>query len=154
MAVYNSLGTVCYGRNLMVIVYGRNYTVRLRRYLNTIWLWNLTSYDGPKLIMSSSGLDCPYHIYVTAVPYRILPYSIRPYTIRPYTIRPYTIRFFGRILRYGTVYGRILGEDMVQYGRNLKIRLWSIPMTNRAKSHPLWLENNYKLYYVFISIPL
>ena len=57
-----------------------------------------------------------------AVLYRILPYSIRPYTIRPYTIR-----LFGRILRYGTVYGRILGEDTVRYGRNLKLRLRSIP---------------------------
>ena len=34
-----------------------------------------------------------------------------------------------RILRYGTVYGRILGEDTVQYGRNLKLRLRSIPRT-------------------------
>ena len=40
---------------------------------------------------------------------------------------------YGRILyvflavSYGTVYGRILGEDTVRYGRNLKLRLRSIP---------------------------
>ena len=53
--------------------------------------------------------------------------NLVPYRILPYSIRPYTIRFLDRILRYGTVYGRILGEDTVRYGRNLKMRLRSIP---------------------------
>ena len=57
----------------------------------------------------------------------LVPYRILPYRILPYSIRPYTIRFLDRILRYGTVYGRILGEDTVRYGRNLKMRLRSIP---------------------------
>ena len=40
-------------------------------------------------------------------------------------------------VRYGTVYGRILGEDTVRYGRNLKLRLRSIPRQNsRAAKDP------------------
>ena len=45
----------------------------------------------------------------------------------------YTVIWPYPTVRYGTVYDRILGEDTVRYGRNLKMRLQSIPSQDESK---------------------
>ena len=67
---------------------------------------------------------------------------------------------YGRILygylalSYGTVYGRILGEDMVWYSCNLKLRLRSIPTNMLRKLKRSWYHfyMEYGLDFIFRSI--